>query len=247
VTSRIRVGTFLVAAGGLGALLVWAFTGLPEFGHGESVYGSILNHVAVRERHVVNVVVATVFDYRGFDTLVEESILFAAVMAVSMLLRDAREGVAPERDEVQADAIRGMSMLLVGPSLVLALYVIAHGTASPGGGFQGGVVVAGTVALVYVGVAYAPWERVAPTPLWDAVEGVGVAAYAVLGLVGLVAAGSLFENTLPLGLKGSILAGGTIPLLNWASGLAVGAAFVLLFSEFLQQLQEERIRQERAE
>lgn len=245
MTSRLRVAAFLIGAGGLGALLVWAFTGLPEFGHGESVYASILNHVAVRERHVTNVVVATVFDYRGIDTLFEESILFAAVMAVSMLLRDTREGIAPEHDEVRSDAIRALSMLLLAPSLVLALYVIAHGHLSPGGGFQGGVVVAGAVVLVYVGVAHRPWERVAPTPLWDAVEGVGIASYCVIGLLGLVSAGHLLENTLPLGIKGSLLSGGTIPLLDWASGVAVAAAFVLLFSEFLQHLQEERVRQER--
>jgi len=39
-----------------------------------------------------NIVTSIVFDYRGFDTLGEASVLFTAVLAVGMVLRSLRRG-----------------------------------------------------------------------------------------------------------------------------------------------------------
>ena len=81
-----RLTLFAVSAAGLGALLLWAVAGLPDFGHYHGPYGYVLNQVAPAERHVSNVVAATVFDYRGFDTLGEELILVGAVAGTALLL-----------------------------------------------------------------------------------------------------------------------------------------------------------------
>src|SRR5439155_13893940 len=118
---------------------VWSLSGLPDFGDFQGEYGRILNSVAQSERHVSIVVAAVVFDYRGFDTLGEEFMLFAAVMGVALLLREARdEGERPE-DAVRSDAIGAVGLALVGPAIVVGLYVVAHGYLTPGGGVQGGV------------------------------------------------------------------------------------------------------------
>ena len=87
MSERARVSLFLVPAVGLVVLLVTAFTGLPHFGHYPGPYGDIINAVAAPQRHATSAVTPVVFDYRGFDTLGEEFILFAAVMGVSVLLR----------------------------------------------------------------------------------------------------------------------------------------------------------------
>src|SRR5439155_1501935 len=79
MSRNVRLGLFAAAGAMLAALLVWGFTGLPAFGDFQGEYGWILNDVAGHERHVTNVVASVVFDYRGFDTLGEEFILFAAV------------------------------------------------------------------------------------------------------------------------------------------------------------------------
>ena len=50
--------------------------------------------MVVPERHATAVVTAINFDYRGFDTMGEEFILFAAVLGLALLLREPRE----ERD-----------------------------------------------------------------------------------------------------------------------------------------------------
>src|SRR5204862_5349824 len=80
MSRRFRLGLFAISAAGLTGLLLWGVAGLPDFGHYRGPYGYVLNAVAPNERHVSNVVAATVFDYRGFDTLGEEFILFSAAM-----------------------------------------------------------------------------------------------------------------------------------------------------------------------
>src|SRR5581483_2270626 len=81
----------LPAVGGLGALLAWGFSGLPPFGSFHGFYGQLLNAIVLPQRHATNVVTAIVFDYRGFDTMGEEFILFASVVGVVILLRGDNE------------------------------------------------------------------------------------------------------------------------------------------------------------
>ena len=107
MSARARVPLFLVAAAGLAALLGLGVAGLPAFGDYHGPYGLVLNHVVLAQRHTTNVVAAVVFDYRGFDTLGEELILFAAVTGVALILREAREAEAKRIvDPVRGDPVR---------------------------------------------------------------------------------------------------------------------------------------------
>jgi len=54
---------------------------------------------AQTERAANNVVTAVVFDYRGFDTLGEATVLFTAVVGVAALLRRLREEEKEEEEE----------------------------------------------------------------------------------------------------------------------------------------------------
>jgi multicomponent Na+:H+ antiporter subunit B len=236
VSRRARLGLFAASAVPLAALLVWSFTGLPAFGDFQGEYGWIVNDVAGSERHVTNVVSAVVFDYRGFDTLGEEFILFTAVMGVALLLREARDERDRPRDEARSDAVRAVGLALVGPTVVVGLYLIAHGYLTPGGGFQGGVAVAAGLVLVYAAGRYRAFRAASPTPLVDFAEGFGAGAYAALGIAVLVAGSAYLQNVVDLGTKGTLASGGTIAILNAASGLEVAAAMVLLFHEFLEEV-----------
>ena len=111
MSRRGRLILFGTSAGVFGAILVWGLTRLPAFGGFNGEYGQIVNGVAGRERHVTNVVAAIVFDYRGFDTLGEEFILFGAVMGVALLLREARDDRERPRDEVRSDAVRAVELV----------------------------------------------------------------------------------------------------------------------------------------
>jgi multicomponent Na+:H+ antiporter subunit B len=237
VTRFVRLALFAVSAAGLGALLLWAVAGLPDFGHYGGPYGTIVNSAAPVERHVTNAVAAVVFDYRGFDTLGEEFILFGSVMGVALLLREVEDRDGLRRDPVRSDALRLLGLGFVAGLLVLGLSVVAHGYLTPGGGFQGGVVLASAFALVYLAGEYRAYRRLSPTPLVDLVEGVGAGAYVTIGIVSLLLGTAYLHNFGPLGETGKLASGGSIPFLNAASALEVGAAFVLLFTEFLEELE----------
>jgi multicomponent Na+:H+ antiporter subunit B len=234
---RARVGLFGLSAAGLAALMLWGVAGLPDFGHYRGPYGKVLNSVAVGERHTTNVVAAVVFDYRGFDTLGEEFILFASVMGVALLLRETpkRRQRVPER--IRSDAVRLAGVGFAAGLLAVGLYVVAHGYLTPGGGFQGGVVLASAFALVYLAGDYRSYRRLAPVPAVDFVEGTGAGGYAVIGIVSLLLGSAYLQNFGPLGTTGTLASAGSIPLLNITSALEVSAAFVILFTEFLEELE----------
>jgi multicomponent Na+:H+ antiporter subunit B len=241
MTRRAQTAMFLVAAVVLAGLFAWGFAGLPELGRYQGPYGDVLNRVAMDERHVTEVVTAVVFDYRGFDTVGEEFILFASVVGLALLLRASREEEEHE-EEASArgeapttDAIRVAGVGLVGPTVLIGLAIALHGHVTPGGGFQGGVILATASLLVFLAGRYVAFRRVNPVALIDGAEGAGAGGFAALGIIGLVTAGAYLANMLPLGRAGDLLSGGIIPVANMAVALAVAAGFVLTLSEFLEQ------------
>lgn len=243
MSRTVRQAVFLVAAAGVAVLLVWGLSGLPAFGDYRGPYGDILNRVAVRERHITEVVTAVVFDYRGLDTMGEEFILFASAVGVALLLRAGRTEVE-EQPSARAEsrilpappeAARVLGLVLIGPTVVLGLYIVAHGHLTPGGGFQGGAILATASLLVFLSGRFVAFRRVNPVILIDAAEGAGAFAFPLIGLLGLVAGPAFLTNVLPLGTAGHLPSGGTTPLLNLAVGLEVSAAFILIVSEFVEQ------------
>jgi multicomponent Na+:H+ antiporter subunit B len=243
---------FFVGATGLALFLLWGYAGLPDFGHYQGPYGDVLNAVSVPERHITDVVTAVNFDYRGFDTLGEEFILFAAVIGVAILLRAQRDEEEREPFEFAfgrtaprtSDAVRGLAIGLVGPTVVTGLYIIAHGHLTPGGGFQGGVVLATALLLVYLAGEYSFLRTAAPMSLIEVAEAVGGGAFAIIGLAGVIAGVAYMENVLPLGEVGALNSAGTVPLINVAVGLEVAAGFVLILVEFLQQTLLVRLKEQ---
>jgi multicomponent Na+:H+ antiporter subunit B len=243
VSPALRRRVFLAAAVVAGGLLLWGLTGLPDYGVYVGPYGDVLNQVAVAERKATNVVASVTFDYRGIDTLGEEFILFAAVLGVAILLRTQRgereqppdEDAADRRAPGTSDAVRVLGLVLVGPVVLFGVYVVTHGHLSPGGGFQGGVVLATAALLVFLSGEYVTLRRISPEVLLDVAEATGAAGYVAVGLLGVAAGVTFLANVLPLGQPGALLSAGTIPVINLAVGLEVAAGFVLLLSEFLEQ------------
>jgi multicomponent Na+:H+ antiporter subunit B len=243
MSRAVRRNVFLVAGAGLLAFLLYAYTGLPDFGHYLGPYGDVLNRISIPERSTTAVVSAINFDFRGFDTLGEEFILFAAVVGVASLLRNLRgERDARPDDDARGRRVRETSvavsvvgLALVGPTLLVGLYVVLHGHQTPGGGFQGGVILATALLLVYLSDRYVTLRRVGPMALIEFAEALGAASLAVLGLGGMFAGGAFMENFLGYGKVGDLLSAGTIPLGNIAVGLAVTGGFAFMLSEFLEQ------------
>jgi len=242
MTPRARQTLMLVAGAGLLAFFVWGAVGLPDFGHYRGPYGLVINHVAGSERQVTNAVASLVFDYRGYDTLGEELILFVSVVGVATLLRETRgEELPAGRDDATevpdtSDALRVFGVVVVGVTLLIGLYIVAHGNLTPGGGFQGGVILGSAVLLVYLTGELVMVRWVEPGTLLEILHSAGAAGLVLLGLGGLIAGGAFFHNFLYTGTEGGINSGGIIELGNATVGLEVMGATILMASELLEQL-----------
>lgn len=241
MTPKVRLYVFLVAGAGLFVYLIWGFSGLPDFGHYAGPYGDVLNKIAVPERSNTDVVTAVNFDYRAIDTLGEEFILFAAVVGVASLLRtlhgesssDPDDDAPGRRVPETSLAIRVAGLGMVAPTVLVGIYVVLHGHQTPGGGFQGGVILATALLLTYLSADYMTMRRVGPTELIEAAEGAGTVGFVLIGLAGLIFGSAFFQNVLGKGVPGQLDSAGLIPFSNVAVGLAVTGGFAFMLSEFL--------------
>jgi multicomponent Na+:H+ antiporter subunit B len=243
VSRRARLTLFALSGPGLTAVIVIGLLKLPAFGHYHGVYGLVLAKVGVPLRHATDLVTSLNFDIRAFDTLGEEFILFASVAGVSLLLRKLRsereetfsQGIEDHRFGGASPLVRVVSLFLAPVLVALAGYVIVHGALTPGGGFQGGVVLAaGPIGILLAG-RYLALKRVAPAWALEALEAAGAVGYALMGLGGLVFASVYFKNFLPLGTPGKLLSAGTMPINSVAVGMEVAGAFLVIWTEFLDQ------------
>lgn len=244
MTARQRLWFFAVAAAGLVACYLWAFAGLPGFGHYPGPYGQEILRRAVGETHATGVVSAVNFEYRGFDTVGEEFILFTAAAGMSVVLRKLRkERESEPADEAESrtipatsSAMRVAALLMVGPTALIGWWLASHAQTNPSGGFQGGVILASAFILVYLSGEFLTFRRLRPVALVDAVEAVGAGGFAAIGLAAVAMNLPYLQNYLPLGqYPGAVSSSGTIALISFFVGLEVAAAFVLIVGELLDQ------------
>jgi multicomponent Na+:H+ antiporter subunit B len=153
----------------------WSDPGSPASTHVSPYY----IERAVADTAVPNIVTAVLADYRGFDTLFETIVIFTAVVACFLVLKQVqlaepdsrlyrhiptgmtfrikkgghhpRESADFERIDLlwvpYGVVIKTTCRKIIPFVQLFALYVIAHGHHSPGGGFQGGVILGAAVIV----------------------------------------------------------------------------------------------------
>jgi multicomponent Na+:H+ antiporter subunit B len=237
MSATVRLGVFWVAAVGFALLYFAGVKNLPPWGHYAGVYGQMISAVTVYERHATDVVNAVTYDYRGVDTLGEEFILFAAVLGCMVLLRDPEPpSKTANPDSGLSETVKVTAAASFASLLVLGLYLSTHGQLSPGGGFQGGVVIASASMLIYIAENFSVFRRITSHPAVEVLEALGAGFYAIVGLVPLGFALPFLTNWLPLGTTGTLVSSGTIAVISCSVGLEVTAAFLLLSYAFLEEI-----------
>ncbi|MFF2144767.1 MnhB domain-containing protein [Kitasatospora sp. NPDC058190] len=235
-TARLRL--FLTAAAVLAAALIAAATELPGFGGVRHPYGERAVAAGLTQR-TANIVSSVNFDQRAFDTLGEESILFGSVLGAGILLRlarDERKRRAAAEPVLPTTRLFGAALLPV--TLLTGGYLVAHGQLSPGGGFQGGVVLATALHLAYVAADYLVLKRIRPLAVLDVADALAAGAFAALGLIGLANGVGYLANTLPLGTFNQLSSSGLVAVVNAVVGVEVGSGVVVLLAHFLDQAVE---------
>ena len=114
--------------------------------------------------------------------------------------------------------------------LTLGLYIIIHGHLSPGGGFQGGVLIAGAIAIIYIGYGFKGVNKGIAANTFKIAEDIGALGFIILAFIGLIGSGVFFGNVLEKGTPGDLFSSGSIFLMNFAVGFKVfaGISFLLL-------------------
>ena len=195
--------------------LALAMADLPDFGDPASPASTHVSpryiEDAARETGAVNMVTAVLADYRGYDTLGETAVIFAAGLGCLVILAGARaERPAPGMSHRFGSVILDAAARILVPAVLLfAVYVLVHGHISPGGGFQGGVLFGS--GLVMMRLIWGP-----PHPSRGDDPGVpafgpslngflilacaGILVYVGIGLAAMVFGGAFLDyGTLPLG------------------------------------------------
>jgi multicomponent Na+:H+ antiporter subunit B len=124
--------------------------------------------------------------------------------------------------------------------VLFGIYVITHGQVTPGGGFQGGVILSTAPLLLYLSTGYGPFRRAVLPRLVEISEAVGAAAYILIGGASVALGGVFLQNLLPLGGNGSITGGGIVPLIDLGVGLEVSGGLALTLLVYLEELLEEK-------
>jgi multicomponent Na+:H+ antiporter subunit B len=243
VSERARTALLLAAFAMLAPGLWALIRALPAFGHPTSAYGQTVNALLPGLRGVSNMVAAVNFDVRGIDTVGEELMLMAATTGATVLLRGRRgEGVAEQAGQLpgravteRADATSWLGRIGASVMLLFGLYVVLHGTVTPGGGFQGGVIIASALLTVYLADGYPTWRRIARGPALSALEGGGALTFVIAALVPLALGHPALANILPLGTWKDLFSGGLMVIVNLAVGVSVTGSFGLILLEFLEE------------
>ena len=173
----------------------------------------------------------------------EEFILFASVLGIVLILREMRdEHERPRQEEADehqfagaSSALRALALGLIPSMIALGVYIVVHGQITPGGGFQGGVILATGPLVAFLSGRYLRMKALAPHTVIELGDAAGAVGYALIGLGGLVFAGVFFKNFLPLGIPGHLLSAGQIDVASVAVGLEVSGAFLVGWSEFFNQ------------
>jgi multicomponent Na+:H+ antiporter subunit B len=236
VTRTARYVVFGVGAAAVVSLGILAFLGLPAFGGSTHHYRDAAIRAAVAHG-TSNAVSSVNFDLRGLDTLGEETIFLASVVVIAVVLRPASD--ESEQRKVRAgrplDSTVFGGLLIFPVTVILGLDVITHGHLTPGGGFQGGVILGTGIHLLYVAGTYRMLQRVRPVRPFEWTEAIGAGAFACLGISAMLLGASFLANVIGVGSLGTLFSGGTVPLLNGVVGIEVASGVVVLLAKFFEQ------------
>lgn len=118
-------------------------------------------------------------------------------------------------------------------------YLIMYGHLSPGGGFQGGVILAVGIVLLLTSHGYRLVRRSSfREKLFKVIESTAVLGVVLLGISGIIF-NTFFYNYLKGGTPATIFSGGTIMFFNILVGIKIGTGFTILFYVLLRRMERD--------
>lgn len=222
-----------------GAALVYGTLDMPAF---SDATAPIHQHVAPRyieespkEIGIPNMVTSVLASYRGYDTMGEVIVVFAALIGVLSLIGIHEPRISPSYSEEPARPIlQVMTKFMVPFILLFALYVQFHGDFGPGGGFQAGVIF--SVAIILYTLTFSQYDgmQLAPPNLLKILASAGVLIYGGTGIWTLFKGGKFLDYDV---LAQDPVAGQHLGILiiEFGVGLTVSCVMILMFFAFISR------------
>ncbi|MBG0766903.1 MAG: hypothetical protein H0S77_04800 [Spirochaetaceae bacterium] len=191
---------------------------------------------ALSDTGAVNTVSSIYLGYRAMDTLGETLVLLVSItgtMGILMNLSRKNEGedalslsLAPEKRPTNAQRTHLLEVVAskLGPVVLLfGFYVMLYGHISPGGGFQGGVIVAS--AIVFLALGTETQSKLTNTNVLERIEALSFLVLIIVATSGVFFERGFFGNPIK---SGSSLSVNFIILLNIIIGLKVGTSIAVM-------------------
>jgi len=202
------------------------------FGTSRSEVADYYINKGIEETGAANIVTSVVVNYRGLDTLGEVTILFLAAIGLGAVLATIIR--KEDRKTVKASLILSTGCKFLFPFVLLfGAYIFIHGHLTPGGGFQGGAIIASAFLLMYLG-CYKE-KRINETGIIIS-ESLGGLVFVIIGLIGLAVGTHYFlNNFIPKGEFNTLLSAGIIPIIYVAIGFKVGSELSKIIELLLEE------------
>lgn len=142
-----------------------------------------------------------------------------------------------EPGETMPLMVRTITRLLLPFVLVFGFYITSYGHLTPGGGFQGGMILVGAVVSFYLAYGYIFLRRFDHDDL-DLAEHASMLLFLLVGLLGSFSGDGFLGNFLRGGQPSSLPSGGTIPLLNFTVAFKVASGTLIVILILLEALKK---------
>ncbi len=131
--------------------------------------------------------------------------------------------------------VKKVTELMCGVIFLYGIYIIIHGHLTPGGGFAGGVIIAGSFILLILSFGSDFLALKKEETGSSLMESSAILTFLIIAVLGMIigGAGVFFKNFLPGGTIGKLISAGVIPLYNIAIGMEVAAAILTIFLALL--------------
>ncbi|MDI6883986.1 MAG: MnhB domain-containing protein [Hadesarchaea archaeon] len=129
--------------------------------------------------------------------------------------------------------VRTIARLLFPFTFLFGVYVVIHGHLTPGGGFPGGVIIAGSVVMLLLAYGIERAQKRVGVLQAEVLESIGGLTIAILGVLGLLVGVNFLQNVFPTGELGQLFSAGNLPLLYLGVGVKVTAGILLIFYAML--------------
>jgi multisubunit Na+/H+ antiporter MnhB subunit len=126
--------------------------------------------------------------------------------------------------------VKKTTQLIAGIIFMYGIYIIVHGHLTPGGGFAGGVVIAGAFILLVLAFGSDFLNLQKEEAGTTVRENLAVLFVLLLATAGFfTAAKTFFVNYLPKGRVGDLVSAGVLPLYNIFIGIEVASSIFIIF------------------